>query len=461
MRNDVASRSPTSSAAPRRRRRIRDYRLRDLLVVGVPALLLVVGAFWLTAHYLVKPAPPSEVRFGTGPEGGAYQRYAAQYKAILAREDIALVEVPSAGAVQNLQRLLDPDGAIDVAFVQGGLGIGRDAEGLVSLGSFYYEPVWVFYRGRPELTRLIQLRGRRIAVGAEGSGTRKLALEMLEANGVDAGNATLVPKGGLDAATALAAEEVDAVFLVGPAISAGVWTLLYTPGVKLMSFEQADAHARRFPHLSKVVVPMGGIDLVRNVPSREIQLLAPMATLVARESLHPALVDLLLRAAAEVHGGPGLFQHPGEFPNPNQVDFPLSREADRYHKSGMRFLHRYLPFWAATLVERTIVLLIPLVAVLLPLLRFVPQLYAWRARSRIFRWYGELSYLERDVEAAASSDAFDDYMRRLDRIESEVEHMRTPVAFQHHAYVLREHIDLVRAAIQRRARQLQAKAAAS
>jgi TRAP-type uncharacterized transport system substrate-binding protein len=436
------------------RRPIGSYGLRDLLLYGLPMLLVVLLAFGLTAYFLVKPAPPKELYIGSGPEGGAYERFVARYKAILARDRIDLVEVPSRGAVQNLQRLLDPKERIDAAFVQGGLGMGTDAEGLVSLGSFYYEPVWVFHRGSAGVERLTQFRGKRIAIGPEGSGTRKLALELLEANGLDADNATLVPAGGTEGVRALEAGAVDVVFLVGPEISAAIWTALYTPGVKLLSFERADAYVRRFPHLSRVTIPMGGIDLMRNIPDREIVMVSPMATLVAREDMHPAHIDLLLRAAAEVHGGPGLFQRPGQFPNAQQVDFPLSDEAERHYRSGMRFLHRQLPFWAATLVERLLVFLIPVFAVLLPLLRFVPQLYAWRARSRIFRWYGELSYLERDVESATSSDSVEESMQRLGKIESEVEHMRTPVAFQHHVYVLREHIDLVRATMQRRARQL-------
>jgi len=451
----TSSDAALSRQSLRPRKRIRDYRMRDFLVVGLPAVLLALAAFALTAIFFVRPAPPRDLVMSTGPEGGAYQRYAAQYKPILAHHGVELREWPSAGAVENLQRLLNPKERVDVAFVQGGLGIGRDTEGLVSLGSFYYEPVWIFYRGKERVERLVQFRGRRIAVGREGSGTRKLATEMLEANGVDASTATFDSRGGLDAAAALAGGEVDAAFLVGPVISAGVWTLLYTEGARLMSLERADAYVRRFPHLSRVVLPVGGIDLMRDIPMDDKVLVSPMATIVAREDLHPALVDLLLQTASEVHGGPGLFQRPGEFPNAKQVDFPLSREAERYYRSGMRFLHRYLPFWAATFLERMLVFLIPLFAVLLPLVRLAPQLYAWRTRSRIFRWYGELSFLEREVDSAEGAKSVSDYMARLDRIEEGVEHMRTPVAFQHHVYVLREHIDLVRAAIRKRARQLE------
>lgn len=428
------------------KKRFRDISRRELLIVVLPAVLCVVAAFWLAAQF-VKPAPPRSVVMSTGAPHGAYEMYAANYKAILARYDIELVERPSAGAVENLRRLADPDENVDIAFVQGGLGIGSGKEGLVSLGSFYYEPVWVFYRGKETIERLPQLKGKRIAVGAEGSGTRKLALDLLRASGVDAGNAKLVDAGGLAAVGLLEKGEADAIFLVGPARSAAVWSALYSPGFRLMSFAHADAFTRQFPSLAKLTLPEGGIDVARAIPPAATTLVAPMATIVARDTLHPALVDLVLAAAEEVHGGADVFQRPGDFPNARQVDFPLSREAERHYKSGTRFLQRYLPFWLATLIERMLVLLVPLVVVLIPVMRIVPGLYSWRMRSRIYRHYGDLGKLEREVAEAPSGAAAPDWLARLDAIESEVEHIRTPLAFANQLYILREHVGLVRAAI--------------
>jgi hypothetical protein len=168
-----------------------------------------------------------------------------------------------------------------------------------------------------------------------------------------------------------------------------------------------------------------------------------MATIVARESTHPALIDLLLQAAVKVHGGPGLFQRPGEFPNAHQVDFPLSKEADRFHKAGTRFLHRYLPFWLATLIERTIVLLVPLVAVVLPVMKFAPALYGWRIRSRIFKWYGQLKFLERELDENPGARPQAEWLKELDHIEERVHRLPTPLAFTNLLYTLREHIVLV------------------
>lgn len=430
------------------RERLRHLSLRDALTIGLPALLLVIGAFWLTAQF-IRPAPPDHLVIASGGPGGAYEMYAARYRPIVERNGIELRERPTAGALENLELLNDPESGIDVAFVQGGLSKGEGSEHLVSLGSFYVEPLWVFYRGQQRLNRLTQLKGKRIAIGPAGSGTRALAAELLQANGVNGDNATLTSLGGLDAIAALREGKADAAFIVGPAQSSAVWLALYTPDVHIMDFAQAEAYVRRFPYLSAIVLPRGAVDLERDVPRRDVRMVATMATLVARESTHPALIDLLMQAASEVHSEPGLFQRPGEFPNARQIDFPLSQEADRFYKSGPSFLQRYLPFWAATLIDRMIVLLIPFIAVLLPLMRVLPVLYAWRVRARIYKWYGELKFLETEIEESPDQAARAEWIERLDRLEERVNHINTPLMYTNQLYILREHIGLVRSRVER------------
>lgn len=290
----------------------------------------------------------------------------------LAKNGVELRELPSAGSIENLKRLLDEDDDTEFALVQSGTANGVNTERLFSLGSLYYEPLWIFYRADADLDRLTQLKGRRIAIGPEGSGTRKLALELLEANGLDGKNSALLPLGGLQAVEALNSRKVDAVFLVGSERSAAVWSLFYSENVRLMSLAHAEAYSRRFPHLARLTLPKGAIDLVRNIPSRDVTLVSPLATLVAHESAHPALIQLLLQAAQEVHGEAGIFQRPGEFPRAGQADFPLSPEAERFYKSGKPFLQRYMPFWAANLLDRMFVMLLPVIALLIPILRFAP-----------------------------------------------------------------------------------------
>ena len=333
---------------------------RDIVFVALPSLLLAIGAFWLAAQY-IKPAPPDQLVISTGGDSGAYQIFAARYKDVLARYGITLVAKPSAGSTENLARLRDPAFGVDVAFIQAGTARPNEDDGLFSLGDMYHEPLWIFYReaalGRTD--NLLDLKGKRIAVGGPGSGTRHLAMELLAANGIDAKNSKLIEVGGLELMGRLQKNDIDAVFVVGPTQSSLVWSLLYAPGVRLMSLARADAYTRRFPYLTRLVLPRGVIDLPQDIPPSDIQLVSPMATLLAREDTHPALIDLLMQAADEVHGEPGVFQKPDEFPRAGHGEFPLSPEAGRYYKSGKPFLQRYLPFWAATLIDRTVVMLLP------------------------------------------------------------------------------------------------------
>lgn len=433
--------------------RLRDYSFRDLAAVVLPLLILLVVGF-LGAAQFIQPAPPTTLVFSSGGDGGAYQRFAAVYGDFLSHYGIRFQEQSSAGSLQNLERLRDRGLTADAGFFQGGTGSPGAEDGLYSLGAFFYEPLWIFYRdglaGRGSLDRVSQLKGLSLAIGAPGSGTRHLALEMLAANGLDERNSRLLDLGGLDLVAAFRSGRIDAAFVVGPPQSAAVWSLLFADGVRLMSLSQAEAYARRLPHLTRVVLPRGSVDLVRDLPAADVYLVAATATVLVRDETHPALVDLLMQAAAEAHGGAGIFQRPGEFPQARAVDFPLSREAERYYKSGKPLLQRYLPFWAATLLDRLMVMLIPVVALLFPILRYAPMIYGWRVRSRIYRRYGELKFLESEVEADSGGSDNSDWLARLDAIEKDVNHIPTPLAFSDMLYTLKSHIALVRGAIQRR-----------
>ena len=424
---------------------------RDIVFVALPSLLLIIGAFWLAAQF-IKPAPPDQLIVSTGGEGGAYQRFAARYKDVLARYGITLVEKPSAGSIENLQRLRDPEFEVDAAFIQGGTARLEEDDGLVSLGDFYYEPLWIFSREKASRggDKILDLKGKRVAVGGAGSGTRHLAMELLAANGIDATNTKLIEAGGMGLVERLQKNEIDAVFVVGPTQSSLVWTLLYTPGVHLMSLAHAEAYTRRFPYLARLVLPRGAIDLTQDIPPHDIQLVAPMTTLLVPEDTHPALIGLLMQVASEVHGESGVFQRPGEFPRAGHSEFPLSKEAERYYTSGKPFLQRYMPFWAATLIDRMVVMVVPLLAVLFPLFKFAPQIYGWRVRSRIYRRYGELKFLENEVNENPGRHTRAEWIEKLDRIEADASQIRTPLTFSDILYTLRGHIDLVRDMILRR-----------
>jgi TRAP transporter TAXI family solute receptor len=418
---------------------------REQLSVIGPAAVLAIVAF-VVAFQWVKPAPPSRVVIATGRSDGAYHRFAELYRERLARERITLDIRATSGSVENIRLLEDPTSGVDIAFVQGGTGGAAKTDGLVSLASLYFEPLWVFSRGAPGPSDLRAMRGRRLAVGPEASGTRPVAQTLLAANGLTEANARVSPLTGIDAVRALRRGEVDTVFLIASAESETVKEMLRSPGIALLSFPRADAYTKRFPFLSKVVLPAGGLSLEANLPSRDTVLLAPAATLVVRRDFHPALVDLFLVTAAGVHARRGLFEAPKQFPSPDHLEFPLMNEAQRYHQSGPPFLARFLPFWAATLVDRIKVLVLPLL-VLVPLARAVLPAYRWRIRSKITKKYRDVVDVDQALAQGLSAADCDELLARLDRIEEAVRALRVPVGYADAHYHLRLHLDLVRAKV--------------
>lgn len=424
---------------------------RDLAISFGPIALLAIFAIWLAIKF-IHPAPPSTITISTGSENSSFWKIAEKYRTILARNGIKLKIVSSEGSLDNLKKLSDPHSGIDVGFVQGGVAGDMPIDGLVSLGSISYVPVSVFYRGHERLDRLSELRGKRVAIGVPGSGSRVLALTLLKANEIELGGSTeLLDMGGDEAAQALTEGKIDAAFLMGDSASPPTMIkLLHTPGISLLDFSQAGAYARRFSYLNELKIPKGLFDLGKNVPSRDIRLIAPTAELIARDDLHPALSDMLIDAAKEVHSGANVLQRAGEFPAPLAHEYPLSEDATRYYKSGKSFFYRSgLPFWLASLVDRTLVVLLPIILLLIPGFKLVPLLYGWRIKSRIYRWYGALITLERAV-ATHTEEEQADLLQRLDRIEEGVNRMKMPLAFADQFYVLREHIGFVRARLQNR-----------
>lgn len=430
------------------RLRARLVSFRDLLATAWPIILITALGF-VVAYQFVQPAPPSRMRISTGNETGAYYAFAKRYAELLEAKGITLDVMTSAGSQQNLERLEAEEA--DIALVQGEVddalmdsGGNEQWHDLRSLGSVAYEPVWVFYRSETRLDKLHLLTGQRIAVGAEGSGIRGLALKLLEANEIAANSKNLLAVDGLDAAEALQQSRIDAAFIVAAPEAAVVQVLLRSPGVRVMSFSQADAYTRRFPSLSKIVLPRGVVDLVRDTPPRDTTLLATTANVVVRDDLHPALASLLLQAMAEVNGRSGFFQKAGEFPAYKDRRFELSDDAARFFKSGPPFLQRYLPFWVAVLVERLFVLIVPIVVLLFPLLKVAPSIYSWRVRAKIFRCYGDLKFLENELRQSYDPACHQEYQARLDRIEDDAYTRNIPLAFSDLLYTLREHINLVR-----------------
>jgi hypothetical protein len=424
---------------------------RDLALSLGPIVLISAAAIWAT-FWFVRPAPPDTIIFTAGPEGSSYRVQAEKYRKILARNGIKVEILTSQGSLENLKRLNDPAFNVDVGFVQGGVAASLGAVGdLVSLGSMFHQPLAVFYKSGAPLTRLSELQGRRLAIGVAGSGTHVLALALLKSNGVEPdGRTRLLELAGDAAVQALTAGKIDAVFLMGDSAAGKVMLKLFdTPGIRLLDFPQAEGYVRRFSYLSKLDLPTGSIDLGRNIPSRDLQLIGPTVELIAREDLHPALSDLLIEAAVEVHGGATLLQRAGEFPAPVEREFRISDDAARYYKSGKGLFYRYLPFWVASLADRTMVLLVPVLVLLIPGMRLVPVLYRWRVTSRIYRWYGALLALERDIRRDPAPEDMEELLGRLAGIEDAVGSIKVPLSFADQLYVLREHIGFVRARLEK------------
>ncbi len=418
---------------------------RDFAVTFGPFVLLVVLAFWVAFHY-VRPAPPHTIVMTSGIEGSTFQVSADRYRAILARQGVTLKVIPSQGSLENLKRLSDPASGVDIGFVQGGLSALGDPGRLMSLGSVFYVPVLIFYRAPKPIRFLSELEGKRIAIGREGSGARVLAETLLKANGIAAGGpSTLLDLEGKAAEDALLKGDAEAIFVMGDSATRETMReLLHKSGIRLFDFVQGDGYVRRFRYLTRIELPPGSIDLGKNTPAETLTLVAPTVELIARPDLHPALSDVLIEAAREVHGRATLMQKAGDFPAPLEHEYRVSDDAIRYYKSGKGFAYKHLPFWVASLFDRALVLLLPIAVLLIPGLRVVPLLYRWRLSGRIYKRYGELMALERAAFAQTTAAERASLLKRLDDIEKRVITAKLPGSFADQLYVLRQHIHFVR-----------------
>jgi TRAP transporter TAXI family solute receptor len=420
---------------------------RELFTIWAPLALIVVAGFLVAFRYVGTP-PPRVITIATGAENGAYHAFAQQYARLLARDGITLVVIVTAGTVDNLELLRR--GAVSLALVQGGCTSEADRAELQSLGSVFFEAVWVFTPRLSPIRRLNELAGKRVAVGPTGSGTQLLAQQLLSANGVSESNAAFVRTDTSDVTPLLLRGELDAGIVVAAAEAPIVHSLAGQPELNLLDLERTGAYGRVFPFLTPVTVDEGVLSLERNIPPRDTRLVATAASLAARQNLHPALIPALLDAATRVHQAGGLLEQTRQFPSASLVDLPMNEDASRYIRNGPSFLYRWLPYATAVVLDRLKVLLLPLLALLLPLFRIAPPLYQWRVRSRVYRWYAAL----RDIDVAISSEQPDvaSLRRRLHVLESDVASLSVPLAYTVEQYHLRLHIRLLQEELDRRAK---------
>ncbi len=430
-------------------------RIREILLTLGPlalVVLVVLVAFWFASRF-VTPAPPKSITIAAASKGSPYYEAAERYRAFLAESGVELKILETKGSFENLEMIKAPGSTVDAAFVQGGLSNNNDAPDLRSVGRVLLEPVWIFYRGDGKLERLNALVGKRVLIGPAGSGTAALAARLLAANGVTAETATLINMDLPDYVDALDQGRADAGFLVLAPEARTIKRLFERPTLHLMDVTQAEAYVQRFPYLQEVELKAGVVDFAKDLPAANTRILATTAALVVRETLHPALASLLTQAAIAVHGAPRLnpkgeasiFHRAGAFPSADDQEFPLSSDAARVYKSGSPFLQRYLPFWLATLADRLFVMLLPVLGILLPAIRFAPALYAWRIRRRLLHHYWDLMVVEADKNAPTDAAEIDAKLLEIDRIDRAVNQMAIPLAFANQLYDLRGHIDVVRA----------------
>jgi len=431
---------------------LRSHVLMSFIIYGAAVGVLAL-ALWV-AFQFVKPLPPDKVVMVTGGEGGAYYAFAKEYAAFFEEHGFELEVRTSKGTMDNLTIIGDPESGVKAAFMQGGITTPEEHPGLESLGSLYFEPIWLFTSKRLRLKTLADLKGRKLAVGAEGSGTSHLVRQLLEENGVTPETATLLPEGTDKAIPELLGRRIDALFVIAGVNSDAVRTLSEAHRkVNLYSFRRAETYVRTHRFLEKLTLPQGGIDLVRDLPAHDVTLLAPTANLVVREDLHPALKYLFLLAAAKINGKGDMFAATNQFPNDQAVIFPLSDEAKNFYKSGPPFLMRYLPFQAAITVERLKILLIPLLTLLFPLFKITPPAYRWQIRRRIFKWYKQLKRL--DMHAYDLTDPAEalDMLAQLEEMDRLVLETSVPLSYTDYIYSLRLHIRMIRQRLERTAGQ--------
>jgi TRAP transporter TAXI family solute receptor len=420
--------------------------VRELLRANwhVVTIAITAGAISCAAIVLLGTMPPSAIVMATGPKGGAYQEIGKQYKEALQRSGELLRLVTSAGSLENLALLRNPRSGVNVALIQGGTILRGEAPELESLGTLFYEPLWIFHRGDWQGLTPESVRGRRVSIGPVGSGTSTLALELLKRNGLDKLAGELLPLQPQAAADELLAGEIDVAFIIASWSAPAVQRLIADERVSLADVSRADAYTALYPFLSKVTVPAGVGDLAKHLPPKDVTLLAPTASLVVRQDLHPAVKYLLLNTAAQIHSGVGLFQRAGHFPAAEGVDLPLSDVAVQFYKSGQPFWQNTLPFWMASLVGRLLILLIPIIGVLYPMAKFLPALYNWLMRSRISRLYGELKFLENEIEVNGLAAEGHNLTARLNKLEKEANDLKVPIAYVQMIYLLREQVAIVR-----------------
>lgn len=412
--------------------------------------LLAALGFVAVTVWLLDLIPPKRITFAAGRPGGAYYALAEQYQSILARDDITLEILDTAGSVANVDAMTRATNPVDAGLVQGGVPIPDGAE-LEALATIFLEPLWVFHAGQmPEAADIAAWQGLRVAAGEPGSGTRFVIESIVETLGLELGPDSYVPLGGAAAADALRNGRVDLAVFVAPASAPYLDALFTDPTLNVSQIRDREALVRQLPFVQLADIPPSAFDYAERLPPERIDLVAMVGRLVAQSDLHPALVDRLVTAARSVHSSRDLITGEGRFPSTQAADMPVNAQAVAILSREPNRLHELLPFWVVAQINSFAILLLPILFLLVPLFRMVPSIYEWQMRARVYRRYTDLRRIDRDALETRDPAELDRLTRRLDQIEAAVAKLSLPLRFREQAYTMRVHIDLLRRRIAER-----------
>ncbi len=405
-------------------------------------LIILFGVLWILV-----PPPPKSIELATGFPTGLYYQFGERLKAELSQDGVDLKVRSTGGTIDNLALLNDPKSGVDFAMVQGGVANISEYPNLVSIAGMFYEPIWVWYREGAfksdggQLKILSQLKGKRVSIGNEGSGTLSLTKDLLQISGITDKEIDAQKLKPDEAIAKLSAGELDAVFIVAAAEAPILRKFYAIPGIRLMNFDQADAYTRNLPYLSKVTVPRGLLSIQYDQPRQDIQVMAATATLVAHNNVSPALISLLLGASYDILKSYSRLQKTGEFPSGTGLDFPLDVDAEIYLKDGPSFLHRHLPFWTAVWAGRFVKIVIPLLVILIPLFTYIPTAKNFLLRLKLAQVYEELKVIEKNAQNPALKEK---NFKDLEAIEKRVGNIKVSMLDAKELYDLKGHVGEVR-----------------
>ncbi len=430
------------------------YSRRHLLVL-LAAIVCVMGITSLLLMYFI-PSPPSQFTIATGRSHQIYEGIAKQYQEILARSNVELNLRLTNGALENIGLLNDPASNVSAGIVQGGISNEAQSPDLRSLGRINYQIYWIFYRASDLLSDLRQFKGKRIALGPQGSGQRPMTEKILAASGVNSENTTLLGLTAQDAASALNDGDIDVLFLPFALDSVILYGLLTNPRIKAMSFTEADALVRIFPFLVRLVMPRAVINFEKIVPANELVLIAASNVVLVRKDVHPALIDLLAHAIIETHRKPGVFEQAGEFPTLTDPEYPMAETARDFYKNGPSILNRYLPFWITSHVQRAMAVFVTVLAIILPLFSYAPKLYKWLVEYRLHAMYRRLRAIESMLHRDAASTEVASLEAELAGVDRAIHLLSIPMQHSDLFFSIKSHHDLVRVQLGLRRAELEA-----